>query len=123
MFTALNLPVVPERTFRLGKRDPSKMENCRPVKVQLSSESDVISVMKVSRRLREMVDWSGVSCYRDRTIMQRDIYRQVKGELQERLDRGEAGIRLRYRNGVPSIVGGEQSNTDFVHTDGATSEN
>lgn len=92
------------RVKRLGKYDPSKENLSRPIRVELPDESLVLAATRNSARLRELVNWAHVSISRDRTPKQVELYRSVKEKLDKRIRDGEDGLRIKYVNGVPTIV-------------------
>lgn len=99
----LSVDVNTASPIRLGKYDPSRANSARPIKVELSAESAVFTILRNARKLKSS-NWPNISISADRTPMQRDLYRQVKSELQRRTDGGEANLRIRYKNGVPTIT-------------------
>lgn len=92
---------------RLGRFDSSTTNRCRPIKVKLSCESAVSSFLKLTNRIKTSGKWKTLSFSRDRTLMQREIYKSAKAELAGRLSKGEQNLRIKYKNGIPTIVTSE----------------
>lgn len=90
--------------LRLGKYDPSKISSKRPIKLSLSSESDVVTLLKKSKSLIKSGEFSGVFISRDRTPFQQKLHGSVRDELRDRKSKGETNIRIKYSNGIPRIV-------------------
>lgn len=92
------------KVFRLGKYDPSQSNRKRPIKVTFSSESNVTLVFRNLAKVRENPKFSALSIFRDRTPMQIQLYKEVKAELNERLNNGESELKIKYTRGIPTIV-------------------
>lgn len=107
LFSVIGVTDPPTNPQRLGKFDPTQRDRVRPIKVQLSSASSVLSAIKNSSKIRGVVGWNNVRISRDQTLMQRDLYREIRREMQDRLDRGESNLKIKYKNGVPHIVSSE----------------
>lgn len=76
---------------RLGRKIPNKH---RPVRVTLSSRSDVLSVLRNKR------NYTGpVSIREDLTLRQRNHLRDVRAELNKLIDAGVFDKTIRYVNG------------------------
>lgn len=90
-------------TTRLGKFDPTAKHRRRPIKIQLPSEGDVLSVVRNSNKLKKS-GFSNISVSRDSTPMQRELYLSVKSEMQQRIENGERNLRIKYKSGIPTIV-------------------
>lgn len=90
---------------RLGKFNPNSAEpRRRPLRVTLSSAASASVVLKRSKELRGLPGWSALAFSRDRTQLERDVYRGVRKELDERSAGGETGLTIAYRNGIPTII-------------------
>lgn len=114
IFAAVSVEVPEFKVLRLGKFDSSNTSRRRPIKVQLSDESTVLSILKASRNIKSFPRWSNLGFSRDRTLMQREIYRNARTQLQHRLDGGERNIRIKYINGLPEIVSSENQSSPTV---------
>lgn len=88
---------------RLGKISPSNSNSCRPIKVTFSTENAVLAMLRSTRELKKNERWSGLSFSRDRTVVQRELYKSVRKELDERISKGESNIRIKYKDGIPTI--------------------
>lgn len=88
--------------IRLGRYDPSK-PNPRPIKVKLSSEKVLISVLRNAKNLRGS-RLGHVKISNDRTPKQMEYYRKLKAVLDDRKTKGENNIEIKYIRGVPKIV-------------------
>lgn len=84
---------------RLGKFDGSKS---RPIKVMLSSPELVSKVIRSASKLKAS-KYRHLSLSFDRTPMQINLYKSVKEELSRRVAAGDKNLRIRYRNGIPTI--------------------
>lgn len=85
------------RITRIGKPN---VNNRRPVKVSLSSATQVVNLLKNSSKLKGKRIYIGA----DLTPKQREIEKSVKQAIRERRSQGEANIYLKYSNGIPKIV-------------------
>jgi hypothetical protein len=83
------------RCIRLGREVGDRP---RPLKVFLSSQEQVLNVLRNKRRLGD------VRVANDLTAMQRDFLKQLNNELAERKRKGENDIFIRYLNGQPVIT-------------------
>lgn len=84
--------------IRVGK---NKNNSPAPIKVQLPSRDDVMTVLKFKHKLKTLKP--GVQITTDRTQIQRDQFKKILGELKEREDQGEVGLYIKYINGNPTI--------------------
>lgn len=88
---------------RLGKYDSSREISKRPIKVTLSTESAVTSVLRNCRNLKNY-RLPHIAISRDKTPMQAELYRRVRAEMQQRLSAGETNLRIKYVSGIPTIM-------------------
>lgn len=88
---------------RLGKYDSSRQVSKRPIRVALSSENAVTSVLRRCRNLRDY-RLPGIALSRDKTPMQADLYKRVRMELQQRLAAGESDLYIKYTSGIPAVA-------------------
>lgn len=84
---------------RLGKIEENKR---RPIKITLSSKEDSLKAVRQKKKLRDLEEKVFVSL--DLTPMQRDYYKKIKGELDERKNNGEEDIFIKYMNNIPMIA-------------------
>lgn len=87
---------------RLGKFDPTSVDSRRPIKVSFTSEVHVTSVLRNISKIKSK--FPGVSIFCDRTPMQLQIHKDAKTELAERVNNGESNLKIKYKNGIPSII-------------------
>lgn len=92
------------KPFRIGKYDPTKEQLARPLKVQLMSENDVVTVFRNTCKIKDSEHWSRVTVTSDRTPLQRAFFQTVKSTLDSRIAGGERDLRLVYKSGIPTIV-------------------
>lgn len=84
---------------RLGKIEENKR---RPIKITLSSKEDSLKAVRQKKKLRDLEEKVFISL--DLTPMQRDYYKKIKGELDERINNGEEDIFIKYMNNIPMIA-------------------
>lgn len=98
------------KTVRLGKINQGRP---RPLKIIFNSDVEVRSfianfdeenIKKLDARLAD------ISIARDRTLRERQYLKDLRSELDKREKRGEKGLTIKYRNGVPAIVHKLQKN-------------
>lgn len=94
------------RLLRLGKFTNATSERIRPIKVTFSSESCVSTIMRNVGSLKKRDRWRGVALSRNRTNLQREIYRKVRADFEERVSAGEVGLSIKYKQRVPTILSG-----------------
>lgn len=82
---------------RMGKRNKN---GCRTLKVTLSNHHQVNSILKQRTRLKGKKVYVGM----DLTQRQRDMEKEKRAELQDRLSKGESSLYLKYVNGCPVIL-------------------
>ena len=83
---------------RLGAK---KQDHVRPLRVTLSSKSDVISVSRNKSRYNGPVEITN-----DLTQMQRKHLADLRAKLKVMRDAGDTNKIIRYINGTPKIVQG-----------------
>lgn len=86
------------KTFRIGKKNGA---NRRALKVCLNNKGDAMKIIKNKKKLRDSN--STVSIVLDQTTMQRDYYRKIQDELNNRKENGESNLFIKYENGIPKI--------------------
>lgn len=90
---------------RLGRLNSnSNSERHRPLKVVLGSVGDVHRVLKTAKRLGDSSVYRGVRISTDRTRRQLDYYKKVKAEMDSRIANGATNLKIKYQQGVPTIV-------------------
>lgn len=98
------------KPIRLGKFDPTKENRSRPIKVRLCSPDDVHCVIKKFRTIKSRPNFLSLSVSFDRTPKQVSVYKLVKAELNNRIENGESNLKIRYHNGMPTIVRSQSEN-------------
>lgn len=88
---------------RVGRLDPDSTRP-RPVKVTLSSEAVVLKLIRNAKKLKSSERFARIFISFDRTPRQLNYYREVKRQLQERIENGETNLKIKYINDVPKIV-------------------
>lgn len=89
------------KVSRIGNSSENKR---RPLKVTFQSESDVLSVIRATVKLRGANDYRNVFISFDRTPKQLSQYKVVKEQLDLRKAAGEQNLKIRYVSGTPTIV-------------------
>ena len=100
----LNIQEQEVNPIRLGKFDRTKQSLSRPIKVQLSSKQDVLTVITKFKKLKESPNYASLSVFFDRTPRQSAFYKSVKRDLDTRIQNSETNLRSKYHNDVPTIV-------------------
>lgn len=100
----LNIPSDGVTSTRLGKFDPTQRIRKRPLKLKLRNHDEVISVLRDTKKIKEIEKFKSVSLSKDRTPLQTSFYNNLKRQLKERLDAGEQDLYIRHFNDVPKIV-------------------
>lgn len=102
MLSAVGVDTDGLKTTRLGKIDPSRVGYARPLKVQLASESAVVAAVRSASKLRQT--WPGITVARDQTPAQNHLYKLIRAQLNARVEAGEGNLRIKYMDGIPTIV-------------------
>lgn len=88
------------KAIRLG-RPGNKI---RPLKVLFNNENVASSCLKNRRLLRDSIRLNA-----DLTIMQRDQIRKAYAELDQRKQKGEKNLNVKFIKGIPKVVTGNDS--------------
>lgn len=90
-------PPVVGHFARVGR---SNARGARALKVTLTSQSTVLSLMRHRQKLK------GKNIYMnlDLTPKQQQLENQVWTDFKDRKSKGEVGIRVKYTNGTPRIT-------------------
>jgi len=99
LLNVLNLNISPVRHSCLGK--PSMKP--RPIKVELPSSHAVFDILKFKHKLRSHNTFNLVRISTDRTAYQRNFFKNILNELDERKKHGEHDLILKYIKGIPTI--------------------
>lgn len=76
----------------------------RPLKVRLNNVKDVHTVIKNTPKLRNSQSFNSINISFDRTRRQIDYYKKIKAELNSRVEAGATNLRIKYKQGIPTIV-------------------
>lgn len=87
----------PEKTIRLGKYGDNKT---RPLKVCFSSQDQAKTILKNKSNLKDIK----IKIYSDQTPLQQQNILNLREELQQRTDKGEKYLTIKYVKGYPKIV-------------------
>lgn len=93
----------PLSNSRLGKYTTDKV---RPIKAIFSAATTVKEILKNQSKVSN----SDVKIYSDKTLYQRKHMKNLKEELQTRIQNGEANLTIKYVKGTPKIVNAESKN-------------
>lgn len=104
VFTTMGVDGGEMKLMRLGKFDPTKEDRCRPIRVTLPSESVVFDALRSLNTLKLSPRFANLFVARDKTPMQLKLHNDVRQELNSRLDNGETNLKIKYSNGIPTIV-------------------
>lgn len=104
IFNAMEFHLSKFSCFRLGKPNSNILDNPRPIKVVLSSSTEVYTILRSQAVLHNSLLWSNIRIASDRTSMQREFMINLREQLQKRRVNGENDITIKYFNGIPSII-------------------
>lgn len=104
MLSVLGVQEAPVSVLRLGKFDSTNTERKRPIKVILSSNLNIPTIFRSSKKLKTIDGYKHLSISSDKTPFQTKLYKKTKDELYQRQQKGESNIALRYIRGIPKIV-------------------
>lgn len=96
---------------RLGKYDTNK---CRPIKIVFSNSGPVKSIL----RLKRNVELNDIKIFSDLTTTQQTYYKNIKSQLNFRINNGEENLTIKYKNGVPKIVQENSKKSNPLSPDG-----
>lgn len=86
------------KIIRLGKYDPNKQ---RPIKIVFPSKEEARKMLVNKNKLPKE---SGKYIKYDLTSMQRTYLKNLLEEMQQRTEKGEANLKIKYMNGTPKII-------------------
>ncbi|KAJ3660130.1 hypothetical protein Zmor_004600 [Zophobas morio] len=89
------------RLQRLDKFIPGR---CRPIKVFLQSEVEVLNIVRGAKNLSTRDIYKNVRLSFDKTPKQLGNLKLLKSQMLERINNGETGLKIRHFNGVPRII-------------------
>lgn len=88
------------RVQRMGTR---RNNASRPVKVTFSNTQSAINLLRSKKRLAN-THFSKIPISADQSPVQRKFLKDLRVELQQRIDNGEEDITIKYIKSVPTIV-------------------
>lgn len=103
----LNIPSPTANPVRLGKFDATNASQSRPIKMRLNSADDVLVVTTKFKKLKAQDKWNAINVSKDRTPMEIAYYKSVREDMHRRLEAGETNLKIKYRNGLPTVVRAE----------------
>lgn len=89
---------------RLGKPTSLQADKPRPIKIKLRDQSDVFYLLRSQKQLQSSSTWKEIRLSSDRTMMQREHMSNLRKELQQRREKGENNIIIKYIKGIPKII-------------------
>lgn len=92
------------KPIRLGKFDTTREQLSRPIRITLSSSDDVFKTIRKFKTIKNNPKYSHLSVSFDRTPKQIAIFKSIKAELTTRTAAGETGLRIKFQNGIPTII-------------------
>lgn len=82
---------------RLGAPSEGKI---RPLKLTFSTKEEALQIV----RLKSKLNVTGVYIKYDQTPSQREYLKKIIQELEQRKQNGEENVRIKYVNGIPTII-------------------
>lgn len=98
----------PERILRLGKYDVKKT---RPIKLCFKSQETAKSILRYKNNIKT----ENIKIYSDQTPKQQKYLKNLKDELNRRLENGEKNLIIKYFHGVPQIVEKPSKNENLAN--------
>ncbi|CAH0552495.1 unnamed protein product [Brassicogethes aeneus] len=102
IFSKVGFQHEPTNMVRLGKPIPNSTYP-RPIKLTFSNQEAVFQLLKNNKTLKEK-NIKNIYITSDKTPKQQVHYKSLKNKMEERIKNGEAGLRLRYLKGIPTII-------------------
>lgn len=106
ILSAMGLDTVPVKIKRFSGNGS---DTERPVKVVFPEETDVYSVLKRKKKLHDHPIYKLIRISPDKTVRQREYYKELLEKVNERKSNGEQDIFIRYEKGNPVIIEGTQN--------------
>nr|CAH7713460.1 unnamed protein product [Callosobruchus chinensis] len=88
------------KPVRLGRYNEAKV---RPIRITLQHDNDVFLAMKNAKSLKTS-RYKHISISFDRTLKQRQYFKEVKAELDIKNASGTEKYRIKHVDGIPKIV-------------------
>lgn len=87
--------------MRLGAATTKKP---RPIRVVFTNPFVVRDILKNKSKLASIANYKEVFLKHDQTAHQRELYAKCRESLYARLSNGEKNLRIKFINGLPSVV-------------------
>lgn len=107
MMSTMGLDIIPIKVKRLGGRSSDNLS--RPIKAVLPEHTDVFLVLKNKKKLHDHPIYNSLRISPDKTIKQREHYKELLEEVNEKKSKGERDIFIRYVRGNAVIVEGSNN--------------
>ncbi|XP_008179353.1 uncharacterized protein LOC103308181 [Acyrthosiphon pisum] len=104
IFTELNENIENFKFSRLGRTKSTTHDRPRPIKIHLAEQSDVFTILRARKILKSSTKWSNIHFSSDKTTKQRDEMANLRNTLQNRREKGEQDLIIRYVEGIPKII-------------------
>nr|CAI5842327.1 unnamed protein product [Callosobruchus analis] len=88
---------------RVGKLN-AQQNRPRPLKIYFSDSLIAKFLLRHSRLLKNSAGYNNISIKDDKTIAEREKLKMLRYELNNRTQRGETNLTIKYTNGEPTIV-------------------
>lgn len=92
------------KPVRLAKFDATREQRSRPIRITLSSSNDVFKTTRKFKTIKNNPKYSHLSVSFDRTPKQIAIFKSMKAELTTRTAAGETDLKIKFQNGIPTII-------------------
>lgn len=100
IFNALSVSTPIIHATRMGKKN----EKPRPILVNLASKLEVLSILKAKRKLRTIDTLKHIFIGTDQTIQQRNQYKDIKRQIDEKKQGGDNSWFIKFIDGVPTAI-------------------
>lgn len=104
IFTALNENIKNVTFYRIREIESTIPDRPRPVRVCLTDQSDIFTILQAQKDLKNSTKWSNIHFSSDKIIKQRDEMANLRKTLQNRRKKGEQNLIIKYVNGTPKII-------------------
>lgn len=104
IFTNLNENIGDFKFSRLGRTKSTIHDRPRPIKIRLTEQSDVFSILRAQKILKNSTKWSNIHFSSDKTTKQRNEMANLRNTLQNRREKGEQNLIIKYVKGIPKII-------------------
>ncbi|KAF0739497.1 Uncharacterized protein FWK35_00025852 [Aphis craccivora] len=98
--------IIPKSTMKHVRLGRVRQDYIRPLKIIFQSKDEPINFIRgfTDAKLGGAMFPTNFRIFRDKTVYERGLLRSCHSELDHRAESGEAGLRIRYVNGVPKII-------------------